>query len=1008
MAKSSNALEMRFTANIRDIERELKRLQSINSKAAAKLAADNARAAKQTQNAWANTNFAKSFEKQTAQISGQLKSMAALIAGAFAGREALQAAETWTRFSNSLKVAGLQGAKLTAVQEGLFAAATRNGVALEPLAQLYGRLAQSQSDLGATQAQMMQFATGVTNALRVQGGTTESARGALIQLAQAMGGAVVRAEEWNSINEGARPILQAVAHGHKDVEGSVNKLRKVMLAGKLTSQDFFNAFLAGSDKLAAQASKAPLTVAQSMTSLSSALAKFIGETNESYGVTERMGQAIALLADNLDVVRDALLVVGGVYAATFIPAIGRAGLAMTQLTAATLRSTAAGAGQMVDMAGRAMGMYGVTAAAQSAAAASARLNAALAFFGGPIGIAVIGLTAAVGYFAASSAKAALDQEEFRRRVSASSASLEEYRNRQKAAQVETGNLSSAHMNALKHTASLTGQVHLLADAYGRAAVEAKRLAIQEAATSAMKMRGEYREAKAAYNSRVADSTSGATTTVAGLWGIGPGPSVKIGDTRESREAEARDRLKGSEEQKNLAATAQNYLDALGLYSEVRQQDALDFAPPKPGATSENGKGGRPRRDHDEGDRAIEDASNQYLSALRASALTAEDRYNAQLEALAIDHADQTERLQQQVDQKKLSAADAAVAQTYLDLAQAQEVLNIEREKSIEVAREANEIAQMQADLDNDRLYIEADDLDDRASYVRDTRKRHSLERLALKKRQSADDAAFKLQQDQLELDRRRAGMTEEVIKSLREAAEANRSSFATGEQGALERRHSEEDPSVKKRIEDHAGGFGTLNSQLGDIATDGLDKLTSGITDAIMGAGSLQEAFSNMAKSIIADLIQMAVRFAIFEAIGMALGTPGLGKASLGLGSGGGAGAGGGGKNIANGKGYATGTNFAQGGLAMVGEKGPELLFMPSGAQVVPNNLLASAMQSSVSPRGSQGTTIVNHTTVNANDAVLTGQVKSWIREGQIESISAATQVMGRQQDSRGRNRLIR
>src|SRR5690606_21561691 len=50
------------------------------------------------------------------------------------------------------------------------------------------------------------------------------------------------------------------------------------------------------------------------------------------------------------------------------------------------------------------------------------------------------------------------------------------------------------------------------------------------------------------------------------------------------------------------------------------------------------------------------------------------------------------------------------------------------------------------------------------------------------------------------------------------------------------------------------------------------------------------------------------------------------------------------GKTIANRlnnvPGYANGTNFHPGGLAMVGERGPELVSMPRGSRVFPNDAL--------------------------------------------------------------------
>lgn len=46
--------------------------------------------------------------------------------------------------------------------------------------------------------------------------------------------------------------------------------------------------------------------------------------------------------------------------------------------------------------------------------------------------------------------------------------------------------------------------------------------------------------------------------------------------------------------------------------------------------------------------------------------------------------------------------------------------------------------------------------------------------------------------------------------------------------------------------------------------------------------------------------------------------------------------------------GYAGGTDYAQGGLSMVGERGPELVNLPRGSQVLPNNLLGAALRPAV------------------------------------------------------------
>lgn len=101
-----------------------------------------------------------------------------------------------------------------------------------------------------------------------------------------------------------------------------------------------------------------------------------------------------------------------------------------------------------------------------------------------------------------------------------------------------------------------------------------------------------------------------------------------------------------------------------------------------------------------------------------------------------------------------------------------------------------------------------------------------------------------------------------------------------------------------------------------DIALAGLDDaqgvafdgLTRNLEGALLGFQSLEDAAVNFAK----QLASMALQAFVFKPLAMALGIPG----------------------------FASGTDFAPGGLALVGEKGPELVNLPRGSQVIPNNRL--------------------------------------------------------------------
>jgi tape measure domain-containing protein len=237
-----------------------------------------------------NTNIAANFGGLQAQI-------AAAFAGVAATRGAVQLIDSATRIENSLKVAGLAGEELDRVYGRLYDSAQKNAAPLETLAQLYGRVVLVQNELGTSTEEMLRFTDNVAMALRVAGTDAQSASGALLQLSQAMGSGVVRAEEFNSILEGALPIAQAAAAGLEEAGGSVAKLRQLVVDGKVSSEAFFRAFEAGAYTLENKVAGAELTVSQQFARLQNTLIDVAREMNEGTGASKLLGDGIANLAD---------------------------------------------------------------------------------------------------------------------------------------------------------------------------------------------------------------------------------------------------------------------------------------------------------------------------------------------------------------------------------------------------------------------------------------------------------------------------------------------------------------------------------------------------------------------------------------------------------------------------------------------------------------------------------------------------------------------------------------
>jgi len=108
--------------------------------------------------------------------------------------------------------------------------------------------------------------------------------------------------------------------------------------------------------------------------------------------------------------------------------------------------------------------------------------------------------------------------------------------------------------------------------------------------------------------------------------------------------------------------------------------------------------------------------------------------------------------------------------------------------------------------------------------------------------------------------------------------------------------------------------------------------------------------------------------------------------------------------------GFAGGTNYAPGGVAVVGEHGPEIVNLPRGSQVVPNNLASTIHQVGQSRSGGQ--TVIQPMHFHLEGAVLTQDLLE-----QMNQIGAQAASVGAQQGSamavkqiytRARNKLGR
>ena len=382
----------------------------------------------------------KQLTKQSKDVAGKVSLFIPALVGGVGVHELSEINDEYIRFSNSLKVAGVSALSFSDVQDHLLRTSTRTGAEIGSLADTYRSIALASHDLGATQGDILKVTDAVANSLRITGASGGAANAAILQLGHAFETGKVTAREFNGLALNAYPILQAAAAGSDKYGGSVAKLRAALIAGDLSSKEFFDAILKGSDALEGRANKAALTTAQGFTALRNALVVYVGSADQANGVSAALGAGLQKIAQNLDIV---------------IPAIAAIGTALT---------------------------VGYISRAIAATAATEGLGAALlGAFGGPIGIAITALTLTIGGFYTEIARhdaviaqvnASFDEMRQRLRDAGDSAGL---------AASQTVGVGTAAQSAVPGVEILTGKVRSLANELFRQADAAKKARIETAA-----------------------------------------------------------------------------------------------------------------------------------------------------------------------------------------------------------------------------------------------------------------------------------------------------------------------------------------------------------------------------------------------------------------------------------------------------------------------------------------------------------------------------------------------
>lgn len=232
-------------------------------------------------------------ERLRSRLKSSLGDVAAIATSIGAGlsvRGLAQMADEFAGLQARLKLASRDVNEFNAANADLVRIAETAMAPLSETATLYTRIAASVKDLNVSQEQIAGTTEAVALALRISGASAAESSAAMLQFSQAIASGVLRGEEFNSVNEAAPRLLQALA---ASLNVPVGSLREMAKAGQLTRDILIDGLLRQLPTLQREAATLPKTIGAAFTDLNNKLLLTVGEFDKITGASRTLSESIS-------------------------------------------------------------------------------------------------------------------------------------------------------------------------------------------------------------------------------------------------------------------------------------------------------------------------------------------------------------------------------------------------------------------------------------------------------------------------------------------------------------------------------------------------------------------------------------------------------------------------------------------------------------------------------------------------------------------------------------------
>ena len=211
--------------------------------------------------------------------------------------QALKYADSYTELQNRIRLVTDSQTEMVSATESVFDISLRTNQAVGATAQVYQRFAKNADVLKISQQKVLELTETVSKAVALSGATQASSEAALMQFGQALASGELRGAELNSVMEQTPALAQAIADG---LGVSVGALKDMGKNGELSINKVIAALGKAKASIDNDFDKRIKTLSMSYANLETSLTKYAGEADQTYGITQKLGESVDFVSRNLD------------------------------------------------------------------------------------------------------------------------------------------------------------------------------------------------------------------------------------------------------------------------------------------------------------------------------------------------------------------------------------------------------------------------------------------------------------------------------------------------------------------------------------------------------------------------------------------------------------------------------------------------------------------------------------------------------------------------------------